>query len=187
MSDSTSPDRPESPDLPDRPDAPNPPDAPVSPETTDLPDVPDLPDPLAELASYVDHIGIAVEDLDAGLALYRDLLGLKLEAIEIVPSENIRVALLRFGGGAIGHLELLAPLGEHGAVAAYIERYGPGLHHIAVAVPDIEAALERCRVAGLTLLDNKPRPGAAGKMVAFLHPRSGNGVLIEMCTRPVPV
>jgi methylmalonyl-CoA/ethylmalonyl-CoA epimerase len=136
-------------------------------------------------AGFVDHIGIAVRDLDEGLALYRDLLGLELERIEEVPQENVRVAFLKLDRtGAVGHVELLAPMSDQGAIARFIEKKGPGLHHIAVAAADIEAVLARCRAAGLALLDETPRTGAGGKQIAFLHPKAGGGVLIEVCADP---
>ena len=83
--------------------------------------------------------------------------------------------------GAVGHIELLAPISDEGAIAAFIARKGPGLHHIAVAAKNIPLMLDRCREAGLKLIDQEPRPGAGGKQVAFLHPKSGGGVLIEIC------
>jgi methylmalonyl-CoA/ethylmalonyl-CoA epimerase len=133
-------------------------------------------------AGYVDHIGIAVTDLDEGIALYRDLLGLELERTEEVPQENVRVAFLKLDrSGSVGHIELLAPMSDEGAIAAFIARKGPGLHHIAVAAINIPMILDRFRQAGLKLIDQGPRPGAGGKQVAFLHPKSGGGVLIEVC------
>lgn len=133
-------------------------------------------------AGHVDHIGIAVTDLEQGLALYRDLLGLELERIEEVPQENVRVAFLKLDRqGGPGHLELLAPMSETGAIAAFIARRGPGLHHVAVAATDVGAVLERCRAAGLQLIDQEPRCGAGGKQIAFVHPRGGGGVLLEIC------
>ncbi len=136
----------------------------------------------AGTAGHVDHVGVAVADLDQGLALYRDLLGLELERIEEVPQENVRVAFLKLDrAGGPGHLELLAPLSDQGAIAAFIAKRGPGLHHVAVAAVDVAAVLERCREAGMQLLDQVPRPGAGGKLVAFLHPRSAGGVLLEVC------
>lgn len=139
----------------------------------------------AGTAGFVDHIGIAVRDLEEGIALYRDLLGLELERTEDVPQENVRVAFLKLDrAGALGHVELLAPLSDEGAIAAFIAKRGPGLHHIAVAAENIEVVMERCRTAGIRLLDEKPRRGAGGKQVAFLHPKSGGGVLIEVCAGP---
>lgn len=137
----------------------------------------------AGAAGFVDHIGIAVRDLDEGIALYRDLLGLELERIEEVPQENVKVAFLKLDRtGAAGHVELLAPLGTEGNIAAFIEKKGPGLHHIALAATDIEAVMQRCRDAGLRLLDETPRQGAGGKKIVFMHPKSGGGVLIEICS-----
>ncbi len=150
-----------------------------------------IPDPKeilpAGTAGFVDHIGIAVRDLDEGIALYGGLLGLELERIEELPQENVRVAFLRLDRrGALGHLELLAPLSDEGNIAAFIARKGPGLHHIALAADDIGVLLERCRAAGMRLLDEEPRTGAGGKQIAFLHPKSGGGVLIEVCADPDP-
>lgn len=142
----------------------------------------DLP---AGAAGFVDHIGIAVRDLDEGIALYRDLLGLELERTEEVPQENVRVAFLKLDRtGAVGHVELLAPMSDEGAIARFIEKKGPGLHHIAVAAKDIGTMMERCREAGIRLLDETPRTGAGGKQIAFMHPKSGGGVLIEVCADP---
>ncbi len=139
----------------------------------------------AGTAGFVDHIGIAVADLEAGIALYRDLLGLELESVEEVPSEKIRVAMLRLDrSGGHGHVELLAPMSDDSNIGRYIAKKGPGLHHIAFAARDAQVVMQRCREAGLQLLDEAPRPGAGGKRVAFLHPRSGGGVLIEICEDP---
>ena len=153
-------------------------------------DLPGIPKSMAEIlpegtAGFVDHIGIAVRDLDEGIALYGDLLGLELERREEVASENVRVAFLKLDrAGALGHVELLAPMSDKGNIAAFIQRKGPGLHHIALAVKDINQVLERCRQAGMRLLDETPRIGAGGKQIAFLHPKSGGGVLIEVCCDP---
>jgi len=137
------------------------------------------------MAGFVDHVGIAVRDLDEGIALYRDLLGLELERCEEIASENVRVAFLKLDRtGAVGHIELLAPMSDEGNIAAFIAKKGPGLHHIAFGAQNIETALERCREAGLRLLDETPRIGAGGKQIAFLHPKSGGGVLIEVCCDP---
>jgi len=133
-------------------------------------------------AGFVDHIGIAVRDLDEGIALYGGLLGLELERVEEVPSENVKVAFLKLDRqGALGHVELLAPLSDQGNIAAFIEKKGPGLHHIALAADDIETVMQRCRDAGMRLLDETPRIGAGGKKIVFMHPKSGGGVLIEIC------
>lgn len=133
-------------------------------------------------AGHIDHVGVAVADLDQALALYRDLLGLELERIEEVPQENVRVAFLKLDRqGGPGHLELLAPLSEKGAIAGFIAKRGPGLHHVAVAAVDVQLVLERCRAAGLALVDQEPRRGAGGKLIAFVHPRGTGGVLLEIC------
>jgi methylmalonyl-CoA/ethylmalonyl-CoA epimerase len=138
-------------------------------------------------AGFVDHIGIAVVDLDEALILYRDLLGLELERIEEVPQENVKVAFLKLDRtGALGHLELLAPLSDEGAIAAFIARKGPGLHHLAVAAKDLHMMLDHFKEAGLKLIDQEPRTGAGGKQIAFLHPKSGGGVLIEVCSGHTP-
>lgn len=136
----------------------------------------------AGTAGHVDHIGVAVADLEQGLALYRDLLGLELERLEEVPQENVRVAFLKLDRqGGPGHLELLAPMSDQGAIAAFIAKRGPGLHHVAIAATDVAGVLERCRAAGLQLLDQVPRTGAGGKQIAFVHPRATGGVLLEIC------
>jgi len=144
---------------------------------------PNFDNPLPSvLDGHVDHVGVAVADLQEGIALYRDLLGLELERTEEVPQENVQVAFLKLDrSGGRGHLELLAPLGEKGNIAAFIARRGPGLHHVAMAVGDIEAAMERCRTKGIRLLDETPRLGAGGKRIVFLHPKDCGGVLVEMC------
>lgn len=139
----------------------------------------------AGTAGFVDHIGIAVRDLEEGIALWGSLLGLELERTEEVPQENVRVAFLKLDRqGALGHIELLAPMSEQGNIAAFIERKGPGLHHIAIAAENIGTVLERCRAAGLRLIEEVPRTGAGGKQIAFLHPKTTDGVLIEVCAEP---
>lgn len=133
-------------------------------------------------AGYVDHIGIAVRDLDEGIALYRDLLGLELERVEEVPGQNVRVAFLKLDRtGSVGHVELLAPLSDQGPLADFLAKRGPGLHHIAVAARDLDELRERCRSAGLQVLGEQTRAGASGKAVVFLHPKSAQGVLLELC------
>lgn len=139
----------------------------------------------AGTAGFVDHIGIAVANLEEGIALYRDLLGLELERIEEVPQENVKVAFLKLDRtGAAGHVELLAPTSDQGAIAGFIARKGPGLHHIAIAARDIRQVMDRCAAAGMRLLDAEPRSGAGGKRIVFLHPKSGGGVLVEICAGP---
>ncbi|MDY0110196.1 MAG: methylmalonyl-CoA epimerase [Candidatus Krumholzibacteria bacterium] len=136
----------------------------------------------AGTAGYIDHIGIAVADLDSALLLYRDLMGLELERIEEIASEQVRVAMLKLDRrGSAGHVELLAPLSDDCNIARFIAKKGPGLHHIAFAADDVATVMQRCREAGLQLLDEKPRIGAGGKQIVFLHPRGAGGVLMEIC------
>ncbi len=125
----------------------------------------------------IDHVGVAVEDMDAALALYRDELGLPLAHREVVEEQGVDAALFDVGDG---HVELLAPLGPDTPVGKYLERRGPGLHHVAYAVDDIDAELERVRAAGLRLIDERPRVGIRNSRVAFLHPGALGGVLTEL-------
>lgn len=136
--------------------------------------------PTAE-ARAVDHIGIAVRDLESALAVYAAI-GLHPEAIEDVASEGVRVAFLPVGDAS---LELLEPLAPDGVIARFLEKRGEGLHHVALAVEDIVAAMEHARSAGLRVLDEHPRPGARGRKVAFIHPKSVGGVLLEFVQNPV--
>lgn len=125
----------------------------------------------------IDHIGVAVEDIDAELALYRDSFEMELAHRETVESQGVEAALLDVGDG---HVELLAPLGPDTPVGKFMARNGAGLHHVAYAVDDIDAALEQLAAAGLQLIDPKPRVGIRDSRVAFLHPRSTGGVLTEI-------
>jgi methylmalonyl-CoA epimerase len=125
----------------------------------------------------IDHVGVAVEDLDSALALYEESLGLHLEHRERVEEQGVDAALLGVGEG---HVELLAPLGPETPVGRYLSRRGPGLHHVAYAVSDIDAALDSLRDAGLRLIDEQPRVGIRNSRVAFLHPGALGGVLTEI-------
>ena len=125
----------------------------------------------------IDHVGVAVEDMDAAIALYRDSLGMPLAHRETVEEQGVDAALLDVGDG---HVELLSPLGPETPVGRYLAKRGPGLHHIAYAVDDIDAALQRLREAGLRLLDETPRIGIRNSRVAFVHPASVGGVLTEI-------
>jgi len=126
------------------------------------------------------HVGIAVEQLDPAIARYRAL-GLALDYVEDVPSAGVRVAFLRAGGV---HIELVQPLDPSGAVARFLAKRGEGLHHIAFAVSDVAAELARLDKEGFEPVDRTPRPGARGRTVAFLQPRSAHGVLIELVQEP---
>ena len=135
------------------------------------------------LAGHLDHIGIAVTDLDAAVELYAGLLGLELERVEEVPREKVRVAFLKVARDCpYGHVELLEPMDEDCNIARYIAKKGPGLHHVAFAADDMDAALAGCREAGLRLINEEPLVGAGGKQVAFLHPKSTGSVLVEICS-----
>ncbi len=122
------------------------------------------------------HIGVAVRRLDEALADYGKL-GFEAGPVEDVPTQGVRVAFLRAGPVRIELLESLSP---EGVIARFIERRGEGLHHLAFSVPDIRGEMRRLRGQGLELIDAEPRPGAHGRLVAFLHPRSARGVLLEL-------
>ena len=125
----------------------------------------------------IDHIGVAVEDIDAALALYEGSFEMALAHRETVEEQGVEAVLLDVGEG---HVELLAPLGPETAVGKFLERKGPGLHHVAYAVEDIDATLVSLAAAGLELIDSEARVGIRQSRVAFLHPRSTGGVLTEI-------
>ena len=125
----------------------------------------------------LEHVAIAVSDLESALRRFRSILARPESGDEVVESEGVRVAFFDLGGA---RLELMEPVGEDSPIARFLERRGPGLHHLAVEVPDIESAIARCREAGLETVGEAPRDGAGGRRVAFLHPRSASGVLIEL-------
>ncbi len=129
------------------------------------------------MLSTIDHVGVAVEDLEAALPLYRDVLGMPLVHRETVAEQGVDAALLDVGDS---HVELLQPLGPETAVGKFLSRRGPGLHHVAYRVDDIDAALTALAAAGLRLIDEQPRTGIRGSRVAFLHPASTGGVLTEI-------
>jgi methylmalonyl-CoA epimerase len=125
----------------------------------------------------IDHIGVATDDLDGALALYEKTLGMPLAHRETVESQGVEAALVDVGEG---HVELLRPLGPDTPVGKYLEKRGPGLHHVAYAVGDIDDVLERLKGAGVELIDSEPRVGIRDSRVAFVHPRSTGGVLTEI-------
>lgn len=125
----------------------------------------------------IDHIGIAVANLEEALAFYRDALGLEVEAPEEVASQRVRAHFLPAGEAA---LELLEATADDSPIAKFVGKRGPGLHHITLRVDDIRAALARLKSRGVRLIDEAPRPGAAGSLVAFIHPASAHGVLVEL-------
>jgi methylmalonyl-CoA epimerase len=127
--------------------------------------------------SRIDHIGVAVEEIEPALELYRDSFRLQLAHREVVEDQGVEAVLLDVGEN---HVELLAPLGPETPVGKFLARQGPGLHHVAYQVPDIDATLAALRKAGLALIDERPRTGIRGSRVAFMHPRATGGVLTEI-------
>jgi methylmalonyl-CoA/ethylmalonyl-CoA epimerase len=125
----------------------------------------------------IDHLGIATRGIDEALAFWRDALGLEHVHTENVDDQKVRVAMLPIGESRV---ELLEPTSEDSPISNFLEKRGGGLHHVAVRVPDIKAALERLRSQGVKLIDETPRIGAEGCLVAFVHPKSANGVLLEL-------
>ena len=132
------------------------------------------------MVSKVDHIGIAVSNLEESVKFYEDVLGLKLHGTEVVEEQKVKVAFLPIGDTEVELLEATSP---DSPIAKFIETKGQGVQHIAYRVDDIEAALEEMKAKGIRLIDEKPRYGAGGARIAFLHPKSTNGVLIELCER----
>ncbi len=133
------------------------------------------------MKATLDHIGIAVASLDDALAFYRDALGLEIEAPEEVASQRVRAHFIPLGGSA---LELLEATAEDSPIAKYLAKRGPGLHHVTLRVEDIAAALAQLKARGVRLIDEAPRPGAHGSLVAFIHPASAHGVLVELTQKP---
>lgn len=126
----------------------------------------------------IDHIGIAVESIEKWIGFYRDVLGLEYSGSEEVPEQKVKVAFLTIGESKI---ELLEPTSEDSPIAKFLEKRGSGIHHIAIQVDDIEAAIARHHEAGAKLIDNKPRVGAHNMKIAFIHPKASGGVLFELC------
>jgi methylmalonyl-CoA/ethylmalonyl-CoA epimerase len=128
----------------------------------------------------VDHIGIATPVIENALGLWRDTLGLSFESTEEVTEQGVKVAMLSIGES---HIELLEPLSPNSPVAKFMQKRGPGIHHVAIRVLDIRAALSNLKEKGVRLIDETPRVGAGGCLVAFIHPSSFNGVLLELVER----
>lgn len=124
------------------------------------------------------HIGIAVKSLNETIPFYTELLGLQLENIEEVSSEGVKVAFLKIGETRI---ELLEPLNDQSAIQGFLDKRGEGVHHIALEVDNIKERLERFKTKGIKLINNEPKEGAGNSQIAFLHPKSTNGVLLELC------
>jgi methylmalonyl-CoA/ethylmalonyl-CoA epimerase len=125
----------------------------------------------------INHLGIATKGIDEALKFWEDALGLESVHTEIVEDQKVRVAMLPIGESRI---ELLEPTSEDSPISKFIEKRGGGIHHIAVEVEDIEAALAKLKAQGMRLIDERPRIGAEGCLVAFVHPSSANGVLLEL-------
>ncbi|MBL0224423.1 MAG: methylmalonyl-CoA epimerase [Geobacteraceae bacterium] len=130
------------------------------------------------MLTKINHIGIAVRSLEESIPFYRDQLAMPFAGIEEVAEQKVRVAMLQVGESKI---ELLEPTSEESPVAKFIEKNGPGIHHLAYEVEDIEAAIARLMAEGARMVDEKPRDGAHGTRIAFIHPKSSNGVLTEIC------
>ena len=129
--------------------------------------------------SYIEHIGIAVEDLQESISYYEEVLGLECYAVEEVSDQEVRTAFFRVGQTKIELLEITSP---EGPIAKFIRKRGPGIHHIAFAVNDVNDALDCAKGKGLKLIDERPRKGAEDLDIAFLHPKSTGGVLTELCS-----
>jgi methylmalonyl-CoA/ethylmalonyl-CoA epimerase len=125
----------------------------------------------------IQHLGVAVESIDDALAFWRDALGLELKEVEVVEDQGVRVAMLPIGESRIELLEATSP---ETPVGKFMAKRGPGIHHLCVEVDDINAKLDELRAHGVRLIDDRPRIGAGGALVAFVHPSSTGGVLIEL-------
>jgi methylmalonyl-CoA/ethylmalonyl-CoA epimerase len=128
----------------------------------------------------IDHLGIAVKSIDEGKTFWTDVLGLDFEGSETVAEQKVTTAFLPVGESEVELLESTAP---DGPIAKYLEKKGEGIQHVAFRVEDIEGALEELKEKGIRLIDEKPRKGAGGAKIAFLHPKATNGVLVELCER----
>ncbi|MBI5500033.1 MAG: methylmalonyl-CoA epimerase [Deltaproteobacteria bacterium] len=127
--------------------------------------------------SKIAHLGIAVKDLDAAVRLWRDTLGFTLGGFDEVPEQKVKVAMFPVGESRI---ELLGATSPDSPIAKHLEKKGEGIQHVAFAVPDLEAALAELKARGVALIDEKPRIGAGGHKIAFLHPKSTGGILVEL-------
>ena len=130
------------------------------------------------MTEKINHIGIAVKNLETSIPLYRDQLGMEFEGTEEVAEQKVRVAFLKVGDSRI---ELLEPTAADSPVAKFLEKNGEGIHHMAYEVADIEVALAELKQKEVRLIDEKPRRGAHGSLIAFLHPKATGGVLTEIC------
>ncbi|MBN2571275.1 MAG: methylmalonyl-CoA epimerase [Ignavibacteriales bacterium] len=129
--------------------------------------------------SHIEHIGIAVKNLDESIKYYENILGLKCYAVEEVPDQKVKTAFFKVGDTKI---ELLESTNPEGPISKFIEKKGEGIHHLAFAVKDISGSLKEVEGKGIQLIDKEPRKGAEGLNIAFLHPKSTMGILIEFCS-----
>jgi len=134
------------------------------------------------LFAGMDHVGVAVKSLDEALKVYRDVLGFKLEGTHVLTERKVKVAFLSSGGQT--NVELLEPLSGDSTIAKFLEIRGEGVHHFAMKVENIEAVLANYKKSGVALIDETPKAGAGGARIAFVHPKSTRGVLLELCERP---
>ncbi|UFS68521.1 methylmalonyl-CoA epimerase [Geomonas sp. RF6] len=133
------------------------------------------------MLSKIAHIGVAVHSIEESLPFYRDALQMTCSGCEEVASQKVKVAFLEIGGSRI---ELLEPTSPESPVAKFLEKNGPGMHHVAYEVADLAGALAQLKAAGTRLIDETPREGAHGSRIAFIHPKSSGGVLTELCQYP---
>jgi methylmalonyl-CoA/ethylmalonyl-CoA epimerase len=130
------------------------------------------------MLTKINHIGVAVTCIEDALPYYRDQLGMNYEGEEVVAAQKVKVAFLQIGESRI---ELLEPTSDESPVAGFLKKNGPGMHHIAYEVDDLEGALRKLEAQGVRLIDKKPRKGAHGTKIAFVHPKASGGVLTELC------
>jgi methylmalonyl-CoA/ethylmalonyl-CoA epimerase len=128
--------------------------------------------------THIEHIGIAVSNLEEGISFYEKILGLECYAVEEVVDQKVKTAFFKVGETKI---ELLEPTSEDSPIAKFIDKNGPGIHHVAFAMADVSTALKDAKEKGLRLIDETPRKGAEGLQIGFLHPKSTGGVLTEFC------
>lgn len=129
-------------------------------------------------AKAINHIGIAVKSIDDQRAFYENVLGAEFEGVEDVPTQKVKVGFFKVGGV---RLELLEPTSSDSPIAGFLEKRGEGMHHVAYTVDNLQARLDELKQQGVRLIDETPRPGAHHTKIAFLHPKSSNGVLTELC------
>lgn len=133
-----------------------------------------------KIKAVLDHVGIAINDLEHALAFYRDALGLEMGPVEEVSSQRVRAHMVPTGPSGSASLELLEATSDDSPIARFVDRRGPGLHHITFKVDSVSEALAELKQRGVRLIDEVPRPGAEGSRVAFIHPSSAHGVLVEL-------